>query len=463
MRRAALAIALALAACDTPADDVTQAPTVPPATAAGPSVEDDLNTNPDLRRTLERPEVGSGLMPLYRWLHANPELSNKETETSALLADMLEESGFEVTRGVGGLGVVGVLENGEGPTVLLRADMDGLPVEEDTGLYFASEVTTENASGETVPVMHACGHDVHMTSVLGAAQDLHTQRDNWSGTLVVIFQPAEEIVQGARQMLDDGLFTRFPRPDYNIALHVNAGLPAGQFGIVPGYALANVDTVDLSIFGVGAHGAYPHLGVDPIVISAATIMSLQTIVSRNVNPQDAAVITVGSIHAGTKHNIIPEEVKLQLTVRSYTDEVRETTIDGIRRVAENTALAYGVPEDRLPVVTIRDESAPATFNDVELSQRTLDAFANAFGKDAVKVLPAVMAAEDFAEYGRTDPRIPSMIYWLGAADPEAFEAAQNGGPELPGLHSPNFAPDADTAVPLGTRSLVVAALNLFNG
>ena len=463
MRAGALAIALALAACDTPANDITEAPSEPTPVAAAPTVEPEVNQNAELRRTLERPELGSGLMPLYRWLHANPELSNQEVKTAPLLAGMLREIGFDVEEGIGGLGVVGVLENGDGPTVLLRADMDGLPVKEETGLYFASEVTTENAAGETVPAMHACGHDVHMTSLIGAAQDLHNARDDWSGTLVVIFQPAEEIVQGARQMLDDGLFTRFPRPDYNLALHVNAALPSGQIGIVPGYALANVDTVDLSIYGVGAHGAYPHLGIDPVVISAATIMNLQTIVSRNVNPQDAAVITVGSIHGGTKHNIIGEEVKLQLTVRSYTDEVRETTISGIRRVAENTARAYGIPDDRLPQVTIRDESAPATYNDPDLAQRTLNVFADTFGKENVKVLPAVMAAEDFAEYGRTDPKIPSMIYWLGAADPDAVAAAEAGGPELPGLHSPNFAPDADVAVPLGARSLTVAALNLFNG
>ena len=464
MRLAGLALVLSLAACsgaeDQPvpsaADPGEVARTAPD--AEQPDTMREVDRSSELRAPTEVPPVGSGLLPLYRYLHAHPELSNMEVETAAIMADRLRAYGFEVTEGMGGHGVVGVMENGDGPTVMLRADMDGLPVAEETGLFYASTRTVEDQDGEMQPAMHACGHDVHMTSVLGAAQDLADARDSWSGTLLVNFQPAEETVQGAPAMLADGLFTRFPRPDYNLALHVNAGMEAGTIGLVPGYALANVDTVDVTIRGVGGHGAYPHTTRDPVVLASAVIMNLQTIVSRNVDPREAAVITVGSIHGGTKHNIIGEEVALQLTVRSYTDEVREQTLDGIRRVAEHTARAYGLPEDRLPEVVVGEQSAPSTYNDPELTRALTQVFLTEFGPDRVRQVEPVMAAEDFAHYGRTDPPIPSQIFWLGAVD---ADLVARGGP-LPSLHSPDFAPDADIAVPVGARALVVAALDRFN-
>ena len=432
--------------------------------AADPAPVEDVNRSAELAEPVEFPEVGSGLLPLYRYLHANPELSNGEVETAKIMADRLRAYGFEVTEGVGGLGVVGVLENGAGRTVMLRADMDGLPIAETTGLNYASTVTREGPDGERLPAMHACGHDVHMAGTLGAAQDLADQRDSWSGTLVVIFQPAEEIVEGALQMLDDGLFTRFPKPDYNLAYHVNAGMAAGTLGMVPGYALANVDSVDIVVRGVGGHGAYPHTTIDPVVLSASIIMNLQTLVSRNTDPREAAVVTVGTIAGGTKRNIIGEEVRLGLTVRSYTDEVRAQTLDGIERVAANTARALGMSEDALPVVTRLPESAPATYNNPDMTRALTQAFLTEFGPDAVSQVAPVMAAEDFSHYGRTDhpsigdTAIPSQIFWLGAASPALVES----GAPLPSLHSPDFAPDAERAVPMGARALTVGALSLFN-
>jgi len=458
MRIVALAAALMLAGCS--ADEVS-APT-PLAADPSPSAVE-VNNDPILK-VPALPEIGSGLLPLYRYLHANPELSNGEVETAKIMADRLRAFGFEVTEGVGGLGVVGVLENGSGKTVMLRADMDGLPVKENTGLNYASAVMREGADGKLLPAMHACGHDVHMTGTLGAAQDLADAQDEWSGTLVVIFQPAEEIVEGALQMLDDGLFTRFPRPDYNLAYHVNAGMAAGTIGMVPGFALANVDSVDISVKGVGGHGAYPHTTVDPVVLSAAIIMNLQTLVSRNVDPREAAVVTVGTIAGGTKRNIISEEVLLQLTVRSYTDDVRAQTLAGIERIAEHTARAFGMDDDALPVVTRLPESAPATFNDPDMTRALTQTFLTEFGPEAISQVAPVMAAEDFAHYGRTDhpsigkTAIPSHIFWLGAASPGIVAS----GNPLPSLHSPEFAPDAERAVPMGARALTVGAISLFS-
>jgi hippurate hydrolase len=406
-------------------------------------------------------EDGTELIALYKHLHANPELSNMETETAARMADELRAAGFEVTEGVGGTGVVAVLENGAGETVMLRADMDGLPVVEETGFEFASTRRVKSQDGEDQPAMHACGHDIHMTSVLGAARELVDKRDVWAGTLVVIMQPAEETVQGAPAMLEDGLFTRFPRPDYNLALHVNSAMPTGTIGYTPGYALANVDTVDIVVKGIGGHGAYPNTTKDPIVVASALVMSLQTIVSRETQPGEAAVVTVGSIHGGEKHNIISNEVKLQLTVRSYTDEVRESTLASIRRMSENVAKTYGLPDDLLPEVTVLDQSTPATFNNPELTGHVAAHLTDVFSSEAIIEIPPVMGGEDFAHYGRAEPKIPSLIYWLGAASPEAYTESQRTGDPLPSLHSPIFAPDYEEAIPMGVQSLSEAALHLF--
>lgn len=402
------------------------------------------------------------LMEVYKHLHANPELSLMETETASYMAGQLRDLGYEVTENFGGTGVVAVLENGPGKNIMIRADMDGLPVVEQTGLPYASTIRRKNHMGEDKPAMHACGHDIHMTSLLGTAQDLMAKKDEWSGTLVLILQPAEEIVKGAEAMLADGLFTKFPRPDYNLALHVNAVIPAGQVGLVPGYALANVDSVNIDVPGIGGHGAYPHTTKDPVVLAAQIIMGLQTIVSRETHPREAAVVTVGTISGGTKRNIISDGVKLELTVRSYTDEVRAHTLGAIARIAENMGRAAGLPDDRLPTMTLLDESAPATYNDPDLTEQAVAFMKPAIGADNVLMVDPVMGAEDFSHFGRTDPKIPSMMFWLGAVSPKAAKNAKKEGISLPSLHSPFFAPDAKRALDTGVAATSATAMGLFN-
>jgi amidohydrolase len=402
------------------------------------------------------------VLDLYKDLHRNPELSFQEVKTSARLADELRKAGFEVTTGVGKTGVVGVMRNGPGPVVMLRADMDGLPVTEETGLPYASKATGTTPEGMTTPVMHACGHDIHMASWVGAARRMAAMKDQWSGTLVMIGQPAEERGGGARAMLADGLYTRFPKPQYVLALHDNAALPAGMIAYSNGYALANVDSVDLTIRGVGGHGAYPHTTKDPIALAARTIMALQTLVSRENDPQSPAVVTVGSIHGGTKHNIIPDEVKLQITVRSYTDETRDRLLSGIKRIAEGEAIAAGVPKDRMPIMHVNDDFTPATFNTEKLTRRVADLFAQRFGKDKVIQQPAVMGGEDFSEYHRADRSIESLIFWLGAVEPKKWAAAKGNPTKLPSLHSSKFAPDAEPTLEMGVEAMTAAALDLLS-
>lgn len=385
-----------------------------------------------------------------------------EKETAAYLAPKLKALGYDVTEGVGGYGVVAVFKNGPGKTVLVRADMDGLPVKEETGVPYASKVVTKNAAGEDQPAMHACGHDIHMTGLIGTAQRMMAEKENWSGTLVLVLQPAEETVKGAPAMIEDGLFTRFPRPDYNLALHVNAGMPAGDIGLVSGYALANVDTVDLEFYGVGGHGAYPHTTKDPVVLAAQFIVALQTVVSREVSPLESAVITVGSIHGGSKHNIIGEHVKLQLTVRSYKDDVREQTLTGIDRIATNLAEAMGFPEDRMPKMTVLDQSAPSTFNNPDLTLKAEKLMKAALGDEKVSYVSPVMAAEDFSHFGRTEPKIPSLIFWLGGVNKKAYDKAMKNGEKLPSLHSPFFAPDPEPTLKAGVDAMSATAIGLFN-
>lgn len=399
---------------------------------------------------------------LYKHLHANPELSFKEEQTSARLAQELAQSGFEATPSVGGWGVVGVLENGEGPAVLFRTDMDALPVREETGLPFASTAIGVDTSGNEVSVMHACGHDIHMASFVGTARLLSALREHWQGTLIMLAQPAEEMGAGALAMLNDGLYTRFPRPDYALALHVDASQPAGHIGYVPGYAMANVDSVDIHIRGIGGHGAYPHTAKDPVVIAAHTVIALQTIVSREVNPIDPAVVTVGSINGGTKHNIIPNEVKLQLTVRTYSDEVRDQVLATIERIAVGVAKTAGLPEDLLPTVTLRDEYTPATYNTPELVERTVTVFKEVFGADRVLKRKPVMGGEDFGRYGKQDPPVPAFMFRLGAVNPATHAASQHeGAPPLPSLHSSKFAPDHVPALRTGMKAATVAILDLM--
>ncbi|MBL4853957.1 MAG: amidohydrolase [Robiginitomaculum sp.] len=402
------------------------------------------------------------LVKLYKYLHANPELSLMETKTAALLAGKLDKLGFEVTENVGGTGVVAVMKNGDGPTVMIRADMDALPVKEQTGVDYASTVITKNRDGIEKPAMHACGHDIHMTVLIGTAKELVAEKANWSGTLVMILQPAEELGLGARMMLEDGLFTRFPRPDYNLALHDNPALAAGKVGIVPGYALANVDSVDITVRGIGGHGAYPHTTKDPIVLAAQLVTAMQTIVSRETSPLDSAVLTVGSIHGGSKHNIISDEVKLQLTLRSYKDDVRMNTINSIKRMADGLGRAAGLPDDKLPIVTVRDaEFTPATYNNPELAARLTRSIGAKLGADNVKIMKPVMGGEDFGAFGRVEPKIPSMLFWLGAVNPEEIAKAKKSGEILPSLHSPFFVPDAEPTINTGVKAMTAAALDLF--
>ncbi len=402
-----------------------------------------------------------GLMELYKDLHANPELSFQEFETSKKLAARARELGYEVTEGVGQTGVVAVMRNGDGPTVMLRADMDGLPVEEQTGLPYASKARGVPASGIESGLMHACGHDTHMAAWIGAAQLLAERKDEWSGTLVMILQPAEELGLGALAMLEDGLFERFPKPDYVLGFHDAAGAPAGFIGYAKGYALANVDSVDITVKGVGGHGAYPHTTKDPIVVASSIVMRLQTLVSREKNPLDPAVVTVGSFLAGAKHNIIPDEAKLQLTVRSYGAESRAALLEGIKRIAKAEAMAAGMPEDRMPVVTVQDPYLPSTYNTPEFTERVMAGLADRFG-ERIKETPPVMGGEDFGQFYLADPEnIESLIFWVGGVPMDQWEASERGEIELPSLHSPFWAPDAEAVISTATEAMTAATLNLM--
>ena len=406
-------------------------------------------------------EIQVNLLELYKELHANPELSYQEYETSKKLASVLENIGYQVTRNVGGNGIVALLENGDGNTVMFRADMDGLPVEEKTGASYASKKRVKNLDGEEVFTMHACGHDVHMTVLIGVAEYLYKIKDTWQGKLLLVLEPAEEVSGGARNMIKDGLFTKFPRPDFNLAFHVSASLQAGKVGYLPGWAMANVDSVDITVKGLGGHGAYPHTTKDPIVIAANIVTQLQTIVSRQIAPTDPAVVTVGSIHGGTKHNVIPNEVKLQLTLRSYTDEVRNQTLSSIERIVRGSAISAGLTEEYFPVIEIKDEYTPAVFNNPSLVEKVQRSFVNTLGDDKVIKVSPVMGGEDFGMFGRVEPIIPTALFWLGAVNNEVYEKAKRDDLTLPSLHSDLFLPDADPAINTGVESMSNAIVDLF--
>ena len=401
------------------------------------------------------------IVNLYKFLHSNPELSWQEDKTASHLADILETDGYEVTRGVGKKGVVAILENGRGPTLMIRADMDALPVKEKTNLKYASKVRQINRFGKEVPVMHACGHDIHMSVLIGTAKNLISMKDSWSGTLMLVLQPAEEVGQGSLAMLEDGLFERFPRPDFNLALHVGGMGPAGTIGYQLGYAMANVDSVDIIVNGVGGHGAYPHTTIDPIVLASQIVLSLQTIVSRKIDPLEPAVVTVGSIHGGLKHNIISEEVRLQLTLRSYSDEVREKTIDEIKKIVKGLGIAAGLPESKMPKVMLKDEYTPALYNDPEFSRKVLGFISKEIGDENVSEISAVMGGEDFARYGRQDPKIPSLLFWLGGTSKEDWKKYQNNEIEMVSIHSPFFAPDPKPTITTGIKAMSASALGLL--
>ncbi|HVE14682.1 MAG TPA: amidohydrolase [Elusimicrobiota bacterium] len=407
---------------------------------------------------------------LYRELHASPELSYQEEKTSARLAKELRDAGYEVLEGFGRYdeaarvphGVVGVLKNGPGKTLLLRTDMDGLPVLEKTGLPFASSVKAKNDKGELVSVTHACGHDLHMAVWAGTARALAQAKDRWSGTLILIGQPAEEVGAGARSLLEGGLYQRFPRPDFALALHGSPLFEAGHIGWREGFVLANVDRVEVTVRGKGGHGGYPQASKDPVVLAAQMVLAFQTIISRENSPTEPAVLTVGSIHGGTKYNIIPDEVKLEATVRSFTPQARERILAAMRRIARGLAEAAGLPESLYPVVKVDEKYTPAAYNDPALARRVAEAMSKSLGAERVEAAEPVMFGEDFARYALLPERkIPIAIFWLGAADPAKLKAAKARGEELPSLHSPLYAPLAEPAIRTGIQAITAAALDLL--
>jgi hippurate hydrolase len=394
---------------------------------------------------------------LYTSLHANPELSRAETATAARMAAEVKPLGYTVTPNIGGTGVVAVLVNGAGPVLLIRTDMDGLPVREETGLPYASTVTVKSADGSSTPVMHACGHDIHMSVWVGVARAMAKNRAAWSGTLVMIAQPAEEVIAGADAMLKDGLFTRFPKPQYALALHDSADIPAGTLSVPPGPALAAGASVDIRVRGIGGHGAYPATTNDPVTLAASIVTGLQTLVSRENDPFEPAVITVGSIHGGFKRNIISNQVDLALTVRSYDMTQQKRLLDGIARVAKYEALAAGLPNDMLPVVTLQ-ESTPPTLNTPAFAAKIDALFVARFGKDRVLPLRPSMASEDFNAFGLADPSIQTVMFWLGATKQSTFDAVRAAGGRQASLHSSKFAPDYGPAITTGVEAMTAAAM-----
>jgi hippurate hydrolase len=403
-------------------------------------------------RTAIQQDYRANLAALFDHFHRNPELSGREVQTSARLARELRALGYEVTTGVGGTGVVAIMRNGAGPTLLMRADMDGLPLEERSGLPNASRARQTDPAGVEQPVMHACGHDVHITALVGAARQMRARRANWSGTLILIAQPAEETISGARAMVQDGLYIRFPRPDYALAFHVAADMPAGRIEVPEAITASSSDIVTIRVNGVGTHGAYPHMGIDPVLVASQIVVSLQSIVSRNINPLDGRVISVGAIHGGVRGNIIPEHVDLALTVRADTPEVRTQLLDGIDRVARGTALAMGVPENRLPVVTrSTTETTPPTINHRETALRVRAAIGTAMGPDRLIEMPRTgMGAEDFAYFVTPDSGVRGVYMSVGGTAPAEVASA-------PGHHSPLFRILPEPSVTTGVEAMVVGA------
>ena len=410
------------------------------------------------------------LLAIYEDVHSHPELSTREERTAALVAKELRAAGCQVTEHVGKYanpnlkcyGIVGIMKNGDGPTVLVRTDMDALPVEEETGLPYASKVTTKNDDGKDVHVMHACGHDAHVAAFIGTARALQKLKDQWRGTIIFVGQPAEELGTGARAMLADGLYTRFPKPNFALGFHDNAFLETGKIGVTEGYTYANVDSVDVTVRGVGGHGAYPHKTKDPIVLAAELINAWQTIASRENNPLDPVVVTVGSIHGGTKHNIISDEVKMQLTVRTYKADVRERVLSAIERIAKGIAAAAGVPAELAPIVTVRkDQFTPATYNNPELTKRLVAVWKKSLGADNVKLVDPTMGGEDFSEFSLPDHSIPAVDFHIGAVEPAKIADSKKNGTPLPSLHSSKFAPVPEPTIRLGIIGMTSAVLELM--
>ena len=410
------------------------------------------------------------LLGMYKDMHTHPELSGQEERTAALVAKELRAAGCEVTEHLGkyensklkGYGVVGVMKNGDGPTVLVRTDMDALPVEEETGLPYASKVVAKNDEGKDVHVMHACGHDIHVAAFIGIARTLAKLKDQWHGTIIFVGQPAEEIGAGARALLKDGLYDRFGKPDFALGFHDKADVQAGHIAVTVGYASANVDSVDVTVRGVGGHGAYPHKTKDPIVLAAEIINAWQTIVSRENNPLDPVVITVGSIHGGTKHNIIPDEVKMQLTVRTYKSDVRERVLADIDRIAKGCAASAGIPPDLAPIVSVsKDFATPAMYNNPELTKRLVAVWKKSLGDENVQIIDPVMGGEDFSEYSLPDHSIPAANFHFGAVDAAKIAEFKEAGKELPTLHSSKFAPVPEPTIRTGIIGMTTAVLELM--
>jgi amidohydrolase len=410
------------------------------------------------------------LLTIYKDVHSHPELSGQEERTAALVAKELKAAGCEVTEHFGtyddpklkAYGVIGVMKNGDGPIVLVRTDLDALPLQEQTGVPYASKVTAKNVEGNDVPVMHACGHDVHIAAFIGTARALAKLKDQWHGTIVFVGQPAEETGNGARALLKAGLYDRFGKPAFALGFHDKADVQAGHIGVTEGYTSANVDSIDVTVRGVGGHGAYPHRIKDPIVLAAEIINAWQTIVSRENNPLDPIVVTVGSIHGGTKRNIIPDEVKMHLTVRTYKKEVRDKALAAIERIAKQMAAAAGVPPERAPIVTVRkDEVCPAMYNDPELTKRLVAVWKKALGDANVEMVDPTMGGEDFSEYGMPDRSIPSVNFHFGAVDPAKMTESKKTGTELPSLHSSKFAPVPEPTIRTGVIGMTTAVLELM--
>ncbi len=419
------------------------------------------NSHADELSDSVKADYDNHLGALFEHFHRHPELSSMENNTAARLAEELRAAGFDVTEGVGGTGLVALMRNGPGPLVMMRADMDGLPVEEKSGLSYASKATQLDWDGNEVPVMHACGHDVHMTSLVGTARIMANTRDTWSGTLMLIGQPAEERINGASGMMKDGIWERFGQPDYALAFHVSSGVPTGKLVAVVGSPMSGADTVDIIVHGIGAHGASPHRGVDPVVLGSQIVMALQTVVSRELAPREAGVITVGSFHAGTKHNIISDQAHLQLTVRNDNLETRQILLTAIARIAENMGRVAGLPEDLLPQVTVSEHSVPPTVNDVQLTRRLRTAWASALGEDVFyEAKRKGMGAEDFPFF-TTDPHIASTYFAVGGTPQSDFDAELAGGPPVPSHHSPLFKVNGEESVRLGVEATVVALRDLL--
>ncbi len=410
------------------------------------------------------------LLAIYKDVHAHPELSGHEERTAALVAKELRAAGCQVTEHLGkhensnfkSSGVVGVMKNGDGPTVLVRTDMDALPVEEETGLAYASKVVAKNDEGKDVHVMHACGHDAHIAAFIGTARAISKLKDQWHGTILFVAQQAEETGNGARALLKDGLYEKFGKPNFALGFHDKADLETGHIGVTEGYTYANVDSVDVTVRGVGGHGAYPYKTKDPIVLAAEIINALQTIASRQNNPLDPIIITVGSIHGGTKHNIIPDEVKMQITVRTYKPEVRQRVLADIDRIAKGCAAAAGVPPELAPIVKVsKDQFTPATYNNPELTKRLIAVWKKSLGNDNVEIVDPTMGGEDFSEYSLPDHSIPAVDFHIGAVEPAKIAEYKQTGKELPTLHSSKFAPVPEPTIRAGIIGMTNAVLELM--